>query len=571
MNNLIEKTILEIKNYLFDFNKDKFYGTYVYMDKEYIASNLLFSLLIQKYSEKEFVYFENINLNTFIDCVKKTLMPKYMDSYTKNKTVKLLKEILDITDCIVKMNSITFSFHDILTNKIDVKDLKENLINTLNDDMRFSLPHMDTIEKEMMNRFDNIKSPLIKLVKSKARGNQKQMAQQFLSIGYKVDKQSNILKRPIIESLIDGVKDENSYFVQAIGCRNAIIQGTNSVADSGYLNRKLSFGTIDINLSDVNDCGADKFLEIEVNKFNKNSLLNGRFIYENGKVKLVKADEIDSYIGKKVKLRSPITCKCKSGICKTCYGVLYPINKNLSIGLLSATTIAEIITQKLLSTKHLLVAHIEKDNEHIMEYIDISHDLDTIVCKKPFKLSITKYGKIFFIDEKNNLNEEFKHNFKNLSIDGVCISSIEEYEKEFKEGDIIFTKIQDYINSDMNVLLKSINRIFEKSQFMNNINDYNEYYPHMLDLVLNMGHVQSIHSEIIMSQMVKVKGEHFKLWRENQDKEQEILAFTKSNLSNNLFNNILFERVDESLMDLNNYLSESKKITKYEKLFSVSE
>lgn len=571
MNNLIEKTILEIKNYLFDFNKDKFYGTYVYMDKEYIASNLLFSLLIQKYSEKEFVYFENINLNTFIDCVKKTLMPKYMDSYTKNKTVKLLKEILDITDCIVKMNSITFSFHDILTNKIDVKDLKENLVNTLNDDMRFSLPHMDTIEKEMMNRFDNIKSPLIKLVKSKARGNQKQMAQQFLSIGYKVDKQSNILKRPIIESLIDGVKDENSYFVQAIGCRNAIIQGTNSVADSGYLNRKLSFGTIDINLSDVNDCGADKFLEIEVNKFNKNSLLNGRFIYENGKVKLVKADEIDSYIGKKVKLRSPITCKCKSGICKTCYGVLYPINKNLSIGLLSATTIAEIITQKLLSTKHLLVAHIEKDNEHIMEYIDISHALDTIVCKKPFKLSITKYGKIFFIDEKNNLNEEFKHNFKNLSIDDICISSIEEYEKEFEEGDIIFTKIQDYINSDMNVLLKSINRIFEKSQFMSNINDYNEYYPHMLDLVLNMGHVQSIHSEIIMSQMVKVKGEHFKLWRENQDKEQEILAFTKSNLSNNLFNNILFERVDESLMDLNNYLSESKKITKYEKLFSVSE
>lgn len=571
MNNLIEETILNIKNFLFNYDKEKFYGKYIYEDKEYIASNLLFSLIIQKYRGGDFVYFENIDLNTFTDCIYKTLIPKYSDKETKEKTVKLLTEILDITDQIVRLNSITFSFHDVLTNRIKVDDLKQDLIETLNDDMRFSLPHMDKVEKEMMKRFEDIRSPLIKLVKSKARGNQKQMAQQFLSIGYKVDKQSNILKRPIIESLIEGVRDENSYFVQAIGCRNAIIQGTNSVADSGYLNRKLSFGTIDINLSDENDCGADKFLEIEVNKFNKNSLLNGRFIYENGKTKLVRADEIDSYVGKTVKLRSPITCKCKSGICKTCYGVLYPINKNLSIGLLSATTIAEIITQKLLSTKHLLVAHIEKDNEHIMDYINISHERDSIICKKPFKLSITKYGKIFFIDKKNGLNEEFKHNFKYLSLNGVQIHSIEECEVDFVEGDIVFTRIRDYINSDMNILLKSINRIFEKSQVMSTINDYNEYYPHMLDLVLNMGHVQSIHSEIIMSQMVKVKGEHYKLWREHQDCEQEILAFTKSNLSNNLFNNILFERVDESLMDLNNYLSDSKKITKYEKLFSVNE
>ena len=122
MNNLIEETILNIKNFLFNYDKEKFYGKYIYEDKEYIASNLLFSLIIQKYKGGDFVYFENIDLNTFTDCIYKTLIPKYSDKETKEKTVKLLTEILDITDQIVRLNSITFSFHDVLTNRIKVDD-----------------------------------------------------------------------------------------------------------------------------------------------------------------------------------------------------------------------------------------------------------------------------------------------------------------------------------------------------------------------------------------------------------------------------------------------------------------
>lgn len=574
MNEKFNKAIDEIKNYLFNFDSKRFYGDYTYEGKKYKASNLLFSLLISKYLESDFEYVENIDISELTKLLTKNVIPKISDLHIRESYVMLLKEILDITDQVVIMNSVTFSFHEILTNKIDVSDLKEELNTHLNEDMRFSLPFMESIEDKMLDRFDEAKSPLMKLLKSKARGNRKQLSQQFLAIGYKVDKQSNILTRPIFDSLIDGIKDPLSFYNQAIGCRNAIIQGTNSVADSGYLNRKLSFGTIDINLSDEQDCGSTRYLEVEVTKSNKNSLLNGRYIFDDvdGKLKYIKSNMVDDYVGKVVKLRSPITCKCKDGICKTCYGALSAVNKNLSIGLLAATTIAEIITQRLLSTKHLMEASIEKDNQTIMEYITISHEDDVIKCIKPFKLHINKYGKIFLIDSDNNVKEEFKHNFKNIKLDDdTLLSSITEmYEKEFNVGDIVFKNIRRYINSDMNILLKTINRIFEKTQYMSEIDDYNLYYPHMLDLMMKMGHVQSIHSEIIMSQMVKVRNKNHYLWRLNQDEEMQIIPFTRSNLSNNLFNNILFERVDESLLDINNYLSEVKNKTKYEKLFDVN-
>lgn len=569
MNNFI---INNIKDYLFNYDYKKFYGDYEYNNKTYKASNLLFSLLLSERLGLPFVYEENIDVGTFAFRFHEALIPKFNDLELRKKAVSLLKEILDITDQVVKMNGITFSFHEILCGDVDLSDLKSKLKENLNDNMRFSLPYMNNIEKEVVERFKNAKSPITKLIESKARGNQKQLAQQFLAVGYKVDNQSNIIGKPILESLSEGVRDEESFYVQAIGCRNAIVQGTNSVANSGYLNRKLCFGTVDINLSNVKDCGTKNYLEVLITKENAKSVLNGRYVVEDDRLNFVNISELNNYIGKTVKLRSPVTCCCKDGICKTCYGILSQVNKNISIGLLAATSIAEIATQKLLSTKHLLFASIVDDNPLILKYIDISHETDKIICKSKFKLKLTKSGKMFFVDEPNGVNEEFIHSFKHLKIKDL-ISTIDleqDAEFEFEENEIVFTGVKDYVNTDMNSLMKTLNRVFEKTSFMKEINDYNEYYHYMLEMLLQIGKLPSVHVEIILSLMMKVENNHSELWRLNQDKELEIVSIRKSNLSNNLFNSILFERVKESLLDLNNYIDDFSFKTKYEKLFEIN-
>lgn len=509
-----QKVIDEIKEYLINFDHEKFYGTYTYMDQEYHASNLLFSLLISETLGIPFKYYEDISSSMFEKEVGRIMLSDYKNKKLAESVIVLLKEILDINSYIVKMNTTTFSYHDILSKAVDVSDIKERIKSEANDDMRHSLKLVDQAETDTLQRFRDVHSPFARLIDSKARGNKKQIAQEFMAIGYKVDSKSNILKKPILSSFFEGLSSIDEMYIAAVGCRNAIIQGTNSVADSGYLNRKLSFGSVDISLSEEKDCKSNTYLEVNINKSNMNTILNGRYILdeETNKLKLIRPADTSNYIGKKVKLRSPATCCSKDGICKTCYGILSEFNIGLSIGLLAATTIAEIATQRLLSTKHLLYAAIFGDNETIMQYINISHNDNQITAIKPFNILINNLGKMFVVTESEKI--EYEHNFKNLTI-----SKNPEYEDEngniyykFDEGEVVFTNIKEYLCSDMNALLKRLKAVFDKQTYMSDVNDLNEYFKHMFEVVMELGKVPSVHIEVVFSQMIKVLGKNNLLW-----------------------------------------------------------
>lgn len=563
------KMIEKIKSYLYNFDHEKYYGDIEFEGKTYKASNLLFSLLISETLNTKFKYFEDINIGVFEDTIRKHVLSNYNDENSRKAVLRLLKEIMDINSYVVKMNTTTFSYHDLLSNNVDLSDIRDNFIDNANNDMRFSLELLNKSEKETLNRFREVKSDFTRLIDSKARGNQKQIAQEFLSIGYKVDNKSNILPKPIHSSFFSGLSSIEEMFIAAVGCRNAIIQGTNSVADSGYLNRKLSFGSVDIILSDTKDCGTQNYLLVDINNSNKNIILNGRYIYddEDNKLKLINSLESNKYVGKRVKLRSPATCSCKDGICRTCYGIMSKVNDGLSIGLLAATIIAEIATQKLLSTKHLLFASIQSDNPMLMEYIHINHEENGIFCTTDINIKVDSLEKILFI--VNDEEIEYLHNFKNLKFSKEPDHTDDNGDRfyNFKKGDLIFTDIQKYVCSDMNVLMKKLNRVFDKSGYMKEVNDYNIYFRHLFDVIMELGYVPSIHIEVVFSQMLKVKDDHHLLFRHNQNSPYDIVSIRKSNLSNNLFNSILFERVKESITKLSNYDIKDIQETKYEKLF----
>ena len=83
----------------------------------------------------------------------------------------------------------------------------------------------------------------------------------------------------------------------------------------------------------------------------------GRHYYEideNGeKVSELKTVTKDSdLIGKKIGLRSPVTC-CGKHVCATCYGrELSAVNKDINTGLTGTLKLTEPLTQRLLSAKH---------------------------------------------------------------------------------------------------------------------------------------------------------------------------------------------------------------------------
>lgn len=67
------------------------------------------------------------------------------------------------------------------------------------------------------------------------------------------------------------------------------------------------------------DCKTKIYFDHLVTDINSKDLI-GRYIVENGKLVKITKDNINKYINKTVKLRSPMTCKTKNGLCKICVG-----------------------------------------------------------------------------------------------------------------------------------------------------------------------------------------------------------------------------------------------------------
>ena len=80
------------------------------------------------------------------------------------------------------------------------------------------------------------------------------------------------------------------------------------------------------------DCGTTGFIEVELTSKNINIYMYN-YIIEGSKLIELTSDNMDKYIGKKVKMRFSIFCKSTKGICKTCAGNLFTRRNSKNIGL----------------------------------------------------------------------------------------------------------------------------------------------------------------------------------------------------------------------------------------------
>ena len=91
---------------------------------------------------------------------------------------------------------------------------------------------------------------------------------------------------------------------------------------SGYLSKQIIAAFQTSTLDKLgSDCGSKNFLPVEITKNNKSMYLY-RYIIEGSKLVLLDDNNIDKYIGKIVKMRSPMYCISKK-ICRVCAGKMF--------------------------------------------------------------------------------------------------------------------------------------------------------------------------------------------------------------------------------------------------------
>ena len=220
------------------------------------------------------------------------------------------------------------------------------------------------IEKELEDRtnrivkiFSSTPNDIRPLFKSGSGLSKAQFKEIVVRIGLKADINGNTIPYPIDCNLLwSGINKPSYYYILGTAGRKALIVGKNRMSEPGYLSKKMNNCALQMVLrKDSESCGSTHYVEYHIKTDEILEMLDKRYYIWNGEMKLLNYTKDKHLIGKKVSFRSPCTCTCAhtEGICRTCYGALYDINKDLSsAGGFAATKNSEPIGQGFLSTKH---------------------------------------------------------------------------------------------------------------------------------------------------------------------------------------------------------------------------
>ena len=236
--------------------------------------------------------------------------------------LKPVDKIIKRRDQLIKENKEALEKGDIMTMSKIQKQLVDMVANEVGDDPSFDLYY------------------------SGARGS--------ISNNYK---QMSIVKGPVFNkaigkyqfiqnSLYEGVRKED-IAASATNVTNGAYPKACGTAVSGYKAKQVSsLGQAVILRKDIKDCGTKGYVEIVIPAALKNKFLYRYIIDKNG-LTLLTADNIDSYVGKKIKLRSIMFCGADSGVCMTCAGKQYEQIEIDAIGLTTSTLTGALLNLKM--------------------------------------------------------------------------------------------------------------------------------------------------------------------------------------------------------------------------------
>ena len=266
------------------------------------------------------------------------------------------------------------------------------------------------------------------MMNSGARASKAQMKQLAGMKGLIAKPNGTIIETPVISNFKEGLSVVE-YFNAAHGARKGNVDIALKTADAGYLTRRLVDVAQDCIVTEK-DCGDHEGIlfkqKIKNGKVIKklSEIILGRFLSkdildENGNILLkadtfidkAKAQVLDEHNIKEAYVRSPVTCKCKYGICSKCYGTdlstLSIVNVGEAVGVIAAQTIGEPGTQLTLNTFHvggiatkqIDASNVITDCNGIVKFVDLKF----VVNQKGERIVVSKSGAIEILDNKNNV------------------------------------------------------------------------------------------------------------------------------------------------------------------------
>ncbi|MBR6748498.1 MAG: DNA-directed RNA polymerase subunit beta', partial [Clostridia bacterium] len=242
---------------------------------------------------------------------------------------------------------------------------------------RLVIDEWDATTKRVTDALQSIMTktnPIYMMSDSGARGSMAQIRQLAGMRGLVADTSGRTIEIPIKSNFREGLS-VLEFFISSRSARKGQADTALRTADSGYLTRRL----VDVSQEVIvreEDCGETEGIEVHaIMQGNQliepfNDRLVGRYLVRDlidektgellqSKDKLISERDakriIDAGITS-VRIRSPLTCNARHGVCSKCYGVNLATSETVSIGeavgIIAAQSIGEPGTQLTMRTFH---------------------------------------------------------------------------------------------------------------------------------------------------------------------------------------------------------------------------
>ncbi len=273
---------------------------------------------------------------------------------------------------------------------------------------------------------------------SGARGSAAQIRQLSGMRGLMAKPDGSIIETPITANFREGL-NVLQYFISTHGARKGLADTALKTANSGYLTRRLVDVTQDLVVTE-DDCDTGGGVVVKalveggeiiealrerilgrvvvndvINPENQEVLYASGVLLDEDAVDLIESLGIDE-----VKVRTPLTCETRYGLCAKCYGRDLgrgtPVNVGEAVGVIAAQSIGEPGTQLTMRTFHIggaasrtaVVSQVESKSSGTVHY---SPTMRYVTNAQNELIAISRSGEIIIQDENGRERERHKASY----------------------------------------------------------------------------------------------------------------------------------------------------------------
>ena len=213
--------------------------------------------------------------------------------------------------------------------------------------------------QELIMELGTTKNPIWYISKAGNHIKPKQVQELFISYGQIPDISGNVIPYTMKgNGFATGYVDPTTYYIAATGARLATIMNKTKMGDAGYLSRNLMMSSRTLTLSKTQfDCGTKHLLPLTVTDGKFLHRLENKWYTETlgAPLKLIHYEDCKDLIGKRIWIRSLLTCAGGDECCHVCYGKDSHLVMNMpGMAVFNTEVYSEPVSQNILSTKHLL-------------------------------------------------------------------------------------------------------------------------------------------------------------------------------------------------------------------------